>query len=1303
MGSNGITPDVHSKEISSFQISTGNELKPTNQRTPVAALLSGLSVDDFQSAIQSDSVLELRNYQQAIRVLMDQHFDIDRILLMHSTGVGKTITSLATTMHTMHEDHRNVFIIGFSRSVFKRELLNRPEFGVVSRDDIDRLKDLKQSVERFRSPIHISELNSMKRKMSAKLRPAKTAPGGVVEKGSVYFSGYQEILSKMFVRLKQHPGSKSADGIYATFSGVKDVEYAVKEGYLRHNRLFWESIQGAYVICDEIHNLYGSSGLNSWGICLKYLLDNSTCKAIFCSATPVNNSPHKLISLANLMSNGESYAASDIFINKNSGELSAQGRRIFDKVFKNKTSYLVDRTGSNYPELIVHGESISASTDGYLKFIRCKVSKLHEATMKSAVRADKAYAMRKKMRSRLGYANESQWEAAMRTTIDDSAGDDSARIGDLNDLDDEELLMEEFNDIPILDGPSRYLNDMVFPNGAGDGKDKIGLYLRSDINRVYAKETSQYISMGSKDSVCGKTLTGTFLTKQNLAKYSAKYAKFIDLIQSCDGKIFAYHNYVQVTGVCLIRNILRLNGWVEWGDDADMDSICGNCKKTQGQHTQISKEKSPACAFTPMRFFVVTGTVSKSEIDSILETYNSEQNVDGHVCKMILGSRAIKESYDLKAIRHMIILHQPENVSTFLQVIGRAVRNGSHLMLPMDKRKVNLYILVSSNSTSEKTFEEAKWIYKLRIYKEIQKINSMLLESAIDYDINFDKNSKNTSRKQTSPSVDSATKLYDNFSKRPMVKLTGKNTPVFEAWWASTHTDHARYIIKRLFVERSPIWRLSSLLDAVRNPPFRTEMDSSNISTQSFNLALDSLLHSHQQIPSVDSLNTYDQTTTRNESTHVVNSLLAPRAVAVKGFAASVMDPKITSMQSKDGIPMMLKARGDIIFMTPKHTNTRSSIGDTTPLSTFQMTRPRISVNKFIEGKHSTIFAVEMEDLLRSAAGLQIEQLGNLLLNSSVEFHRLALRRCVAVTNRFLLGMTPAKAFSANTTMWTDVGITSDTQLGKEYKDIESYRKLIYVYNKHRCIVWANYNHPNIAAAYKGKCRQSSKSEHTASSGSDFIASLNEELADSKSPEMVKDCASSSGMMVTLKFSNYYKYAKFWTKNTSTVNAWNFALPAGHMFDTNIEFINPQTNKWETSGIFLYGLSGHSKAMGFNAKAMADEWVDAGQVTGFLEKDRSGLGISFKLRLIDQTREKTMAKGIGRVDIRGLITGVNCAHMPKVDIDKVCQILKIPTIPKKRCACHAIRLKLIELELKERLKGTNKRYFYFHWEKQVPR
>ena len=76
---------------------------------------------------------------------------------------------------------------------------------------------------------------------------------------------------------------------------------------------------------------------------------------------------------------------------------------------------------------------------------------------------------------------------------------------------------------------------------------------------------------------------------------------------------------------------------------------------------------------------------------------NRSNNIDGKKVKVIIASSVAGEGVDLRRIRQIHILETPWNYSTLTQIIGRGVRNGSHIDLPPKRRNVEIFKYVEAN------------------------------------------------------------------------------------------------------------------------------------------------------------------------------------------------------------------------------------------------------------------------------------------------------------------------------------------------------------------------------------------------------------------------------------------------------------------------------------------------------------------------------------------------------------------------------------------------------------------------------
>lgn len=124
-----------------------------------------------------------------------------------------------------------------------------------------------------------------------------------------------------------------------------------------------------------------------------------------------------------------------------------------------------------------------------------------------------------------------------------------------------------------------------------------------------------------------------------------------------------------------------------------------------------------------------------------LEAFNKSDNRNGELIKIILISPAGSEGLNLSNIRHIHIMEPYWNEVRINQLIGRGVRQCSHVDLPMDERHVDIYRYRSTRQTMEKWTTD-QYIEDLARSKDslIQSFLDAMKEVAIDCVLNKDVN-----------------------------------------------------------------------------------------------------------------------------------------------------------------------------------------------------------------------------------------------------------------------------------------------------------------------------------------------------------------------------------------------------------------------------------------------------------------------------------------------------------------------------------------------------------------------------------
>jgi len=120
-------------------------------------------------------------------------------------------------------------------------------------------------------------------------------------------------------------------------------------------------------------------------------------------------------------------------------------------------------------------------------------------------------------------------------------------------------------------------------------------------------------------------------------------------------------------------------------------------------------------------YFIWKGKAKEEEIPKAKMLFNSKENKDGSLLKIMFGTQTVMEGVDFKNVRQVHILDPWWNDSRIQQVIARAIRLCSHRDLPPAQRIVDVFIHLS-------TLGSAETLYELKIKKSVgdSKIRSLL-------------------------------------------------------------------------------------------------------------------------------------------------------------------------------------------------------------------------------------------------------------------------------------------------------------------------------------------------------------------------------------------------------------------------------------------------------------------------------------------------------------------------------------------------------------------------------------------------
>lgn len=134
---------------------------------------------------------------------------------------------------------------------------------------------------------------------------------------------------------------------------------------------------------------------------------------------------------------------------------------------------------------------------------------------------------------------------------------------------------------------------------------------------------------------------------------------------------------------------------------------------------QPLEEYSKELSKKKIKHSIFSGEISKEEKDKIIKKYNSNK------LDALLVSSAGSEGLDLKGTRLVQILEPHWNDEKINQIIGRAVRYGSHAHLPKNKRNVHIQKFEARPLNRKRGIEQVLYDLseeKTRLNKQIEAL-----------------------------------------------------------------------------------------------------------------------------------------------------------------------------------------------------------------------------------------------------------------------------------------------------------------------------------------------------------------------------------------------------------------------------------------------------------------------------------------------------------------------------------------------------------------------------------------------------
>lgn len=1154
----------------------------------------------LDQVLAKENKLVLHPAQQFIRNLVNPNTPTKIVLVKHDTGTGKTNTALACAFEFIRVYKRQflssgsteintpmIFVIGFSKAVFQRELLRRPEFGFVNSAEIkeyNRLMRLADSGSESAKNA-FSDFESRLRK-----RLTKKSQGGFFK-----FFGYKEFFNRLL----------TVEGEF----DQNQVDDAIAKGIIKVNHELVKAFANSLVICDEIHNVYNSAETNNYGLALRVLFNlyetkeyaDSSLRALLLTATPINNSPTEIVDLLNLLVPGSRVRKEDLFTGDR--ELKPTAVEEIVQLVRGRVSFLRNQDPKYFPQRIIIGKTITIPIKylseristyretklPYLKFIRCPMSKLHWTTYQQIY---------------------------------------NTKSG---------------NTIPP-DGMS--ILDMILPSPAGS----IGLFRTNDVKYILQQAPQAWKDKFKIDYVKGEIL-GDFMKLPTLKTYSVKYAKMVKRLvrnlRENKGKVLIVHQYVKMSGVLFIQEVLRRNGFID-ENAASVDTTLCTCGITKGKHPHLDKKSEHT--FIPARFITVYGEIDPTVKNHSIDKFNSPDNIDGNLYRILLGSKSVNESIDLNAVQNVFIMSVPPDIPTLLQILGRAIRNKSHIMLPMDKRKCEVSIFTSQALDGDLSYEEYRYFTKLMDYLVVQQLEKTLNQTALDATIHRDVIFPPGSSKKPVLGTLYFDPLHSPSSgkDRAHKKSQKLKMATFWAYHSSEEIDTLRFVIRRLFMEQSSVWTYDELWKAVRDPPFDVQVNPAEFVEDDFLIALYlmPIIQQGSQLCKITTCGkyyillptTYSETNTDELG---VNTSHIPRR-------------EIDAWYRRDSIP-----RPFSIDITAKLR--------TSNLSYNQMKYRFYNqfANASIESMPTTVELYDMDFHLHLVED-SIRYIFNIYTRPNMGFSELHTFYFKMLYFYDSLDMI-LFANQVDVSLYKDYVSHEKIKFGIHSKSGNKIEKPKFLREDH------GYNSFLMSSIAKTESHDVEQFN---------IDRLNKFLGKQHSPSKYRH-PRLEGMELNIP-----------KQKQKITKVFGHLLPVGHFLTSNAEssaiasvaipkLYQPDTNDWKSSDVFIEREQVPS--------------TENDLLIGYYEKNPSGIDVKFKLRLPAHKIEQ-------HKDSRLIERGSSCHTRKKEDLVGIAKMLGLTHDSESiKDYCQAIKLELMRREMRERQKSKPEkrlRWFYLHFERQ---
>lgn len=223
--------------------------------------------------------------------------------------------------------------------------------------------------------------------------------------------------------------------------------------------------------------------------------------------------------------------------------------------------------------------------------------------------------------------------------------------------------------------------------------------------------------------------------KDNIGKYSCKMRSILNCILESKGIILVY-SHVLDGGLVPLALALEELGFSR----AKRDNLWKSRNQTEPLNALTMKhDKGKNKDFKQAKYAMISGDVDYSPNNNEeLSLLNDENNLNGELCKVVLISQAGSEGLDFKNLRQVHIMEPWYNLNRIEQIVGRAIRNCSHKLLPLKERNCQIYLHSTVLPSDTECADMMIYRYAEQKSMKIGNVQKILKSISVDCLLNYD-------------------------------------------------------------------------------------------------------------------------------------------------------------------------------------------------------------------------------------------------------------------------------------------------------------------------------------------------------------------------------------------------------------------------------------------------------------------------------------------------------------------------------------------------------------------------------------